>query len=102
MDAPTSPGVPVRIIAVRHCTALPTSQRTAQQRGDPPLSRQGCEQAAATAEALAGAVAAAGAGTAVQLWSSPMRRALHTAQPVAAQLRLQGWGCHGALYEFRA
>jgi len=38
----------------------------------------------------------------VQVWSSPMRRALQTAQLIAHGLGLQEWRCHGGLYEFRA
>ena len=47
-------------------------------------------------------LAAGGANSTAQVWSSPMQRALRTAQPIAEGLGLRKWFCHGGLYEFRA
>ena len=93
------------LVLVRHGTAIAASQRTAAQRHDPPLAERGHQEAAAAAAALAQVLARRGlrAGAArARLWSSPMQRALHTAKPIAEQLGLTAWACHGALYEFGA
>jgi broad specificity phosphatase PhoE len=74
--------VPVpRIHLIRHGETDWNRDGLIQGQSDPPLSAAGREQAQALAERL-------GAEPIGELWSSDLRRALETAGPLAARLRL--------------
>lgn len=62
---------------------------------DPELSEVGREQATLLAEAIAPALA----GSRSLLVSSPMRRALRTAAPIAARAGIERFVCEGELFE---
>lgn len=90
----------VRLIFVRHGSQMSTTVRPPGEMHDPHLSAKGMAEAAATAEQIAEMARVAGA-TVGAVFSSPMRRALHTARRIAdaIQAPLQVWG---DCYEFSA
>eukprot|EP01062_Namystynia_karyoxenos_P051322 TRINITY_DN40252_c0_g1_i1.p1 TRINITY_DN40252_c0_g1~~TRINITY_DN40252_c0_g1_i1.p1 ORF type:complete len:289 (+),score=90.81 TRINITY_DN40252_c0_g1_i1:97-867(+) len=87
----------VRLLLTRHARQLPSSQRAGGDLKDPPLSEQGLQQAELLAARLAAELSADPAPPVV--WSSPMRRALCTAIPVAKAFGVP-LHCHGGLFEY--
>ena len=73
-----------RLLFVRHGKQQSTSERSELDRKDPPLSELGTRQAVARAEQLAEEL---GGVAPLLVASSPMRRALMTAAPIAAALK---------------
>lgn len=70
---------PTRLVLVRHGATAATAQRRYSGRADPPLSRLGLDQAARVAARLAAELPAP-----ARLLSSPRRRCVATATPIAA------------------
>jgi len=70
----------MRVILVRHCEPERAASRTAGNSADPPLSETGRRQAERLAQRLAEMPAQ-------RLYSSPMRRALETANAIGAEQR---------------
>jgi probable phosphoglycerate mutase len=71
----------MELLLIRHALPVRIDEGPGSGPADPPLSPRGLEQAAALAEWLSTEQVDA-------LWSSPMRRALETAAPVAERLGL--------------
>jgi probable phosphoglycerate mutase len=71
----------MELLLIRHALPVRIDEASGSGPADPALSERGVEQAAALAEWLATEGVDA-------LWSSPMRRALETAAPVAERLGL--------------
>ena len=80
------------VIFVRHAQTAWACEGRYQGRSDPPLSRQGIEEAKAVAARLRDCGIAA-------VISSPLSRALHTAQIIAAALNLASPGIEPHLME---
>ena len=92
----------VRLLLVRHGAQESSARRPPDQKHDPPLSEAGHQQAEATAAAIAERLTSIGRYCSrATVFSSPMRRALHTAWPIARALGVQ-LVCCGDLHEFRA
>ena len=85
-----------RLLFVRHGKQQSTSERSELNRKDPPLSELGTRQAVARAEQLADEL---GGVAPLLVASSPMRRALMTAAPIAAALK-SSLLVNGACYEY--
>lgn len=85
-----------RLLFIRHGKQLSTSERSAADRHDPPLSEQGRHQAAKRAEELQTEL---GSVAPLFIVSSPMRRALMTAQPAVMALNAT-LNVHGACFEY--
>jgi|TARA_B110001469_G_scaffold125584_1_gene141283 broad specificity phosphatase PhoE len=85
-----------RLLFVRHGKQQSTSERSELDRKDPPLSELGTQQALARAEQLADEL---GGVAPLLIASSPMRRALMTAAPIAAALKT-ALLVNGACYEY--
>jgi broad specificity phosphatase PhoE len=71
----------VKVILVRHCETSHNRDGRVQGRSDAPLTERGCIQAQRLAERLNGQPIGA-------VYSSPLHRALETAEPIAAALGL--------------
>src|SRR5581483_2273708 len=89
-------GQPTRLLLLRHGQTEFSAQRRYSGRADPELTELGHAQAAAVA---AGIRAVAGADEVSAVLCSPLRRAVQTAEPVAAALGGVPITCHDALVE---
>lgn len=79
-------GRPTRLLLLRHGQTEMSAQRRYSGRGDPELTALGVAQAAAVA---AGIKSVEDAGEVTAAFSSPLRRARQTAEPVAAALGVE-------------
>lgn len=84
----------MKVVLVRHCETEHNRDGRVQGQSDPPLTARGEAQAAAVARSLAGQPVQA-------VYSSPLRRALQTAEPIAAAVGIEVQ-CEPALKEIDA
>ena len=80
--------VPTRLLLLRHGQSPLSVERRYSGRGNPELTREGLEQAAAAATALAARHVSTAGGNIRAVVSSPLMRARQTAEPVAGVLGL--------------
>jgi len=80
--------VPTRLLLLRHGQSPLSVERRYSGRGNPELTREGLEQAAAAATALAARHVGTAGGNIRAVVSSPLMRARQTAEPVAGVLGL--------------
>lgn len=88
------------LVVARHATAILGSQREGDQVNNPPLSTEGEKQADALVGSLLPLLRQHQHGS-ISLVSSPMRRTLQTAAPIAAAAK-RPLTVHGSLYEYDA
>jgi len=88
---------PATILFVRHAEALRPSERSPEQKKDPPLSDLGTQQAANLVNVLTPHIEATTGQ--IKVMSSPMLRCLHTISPTLSALQLPVL-VHGEFFEF--